>query len=76
MLNLNFSMIVSPIHFIASLLINWFAICMQSEMKYCFKSLLKNIANGFIEKNMGPISLNIYRHDNNYIKSDLKIIVN
>ena len=31
-------MIGSPIHLMASLLINWIAICMYSKMEYCSKS--------------------------------------
>ena len=33
----------SPIHLIAKLLINWTAMCMYSQMEYCFKSRLKII---------------------------------
>ena len=70
MLGLNFSLIWSPIHLIAQLLINWIAICMYSQMEYCFKPPLKMILNGLNQrKNNGPTSLNIYKHDNSYAKT-------
>ena len=51
MLSLNFSVIGSPIHLIARLLINWIAMCMYSQKEYCFKSPLKIISKGLNERN-------------------------
>ena len=76
MLSLNFFMIGSPIHLIARLLINWIAMCMYSKMEYCFKSPLKIISNGLNErkKMIGPTSLNIYKHDNSYVKTLIFVV--
>ena len=76
MLSLNFSMIWSPVHLIAKLLINWIAMCMYSEIEYCFKSPLKMISNGLNQrkKNIGPTSLKIYKHDNSYVKTLIFVV--
>ena len=69
MLSLNFSTIGSPIHLIVSLLINWIAMCIYSQLKYCFKSYLQIVSSGIHErKNIGPTFLKIYKHDNSGIK--------
>ena len=75
MLSLNFWTIGSPVHLIAKLLINWIAMCMYSQMEYCFKSRLKIISNALMkEKNIEPTSLNIYKHGNNYVKTFIFVL--
>ena len=76
MLNLNFSTIGFPIHLIARLLIKWIAMCMYSQMEYCFKSPLKIISNSLNERKkiIEPTSLNIYKHDNSYVRTLIFVV--
>ena len=75
MLRLGLSMIGSPINLIAKLLINWIAMCMYSQIEYSSMSHLKFISNGLNgRKNIGPTSLNIYNHDNGYVKNLIFVV--
>ena len=70
-----FSMIGSPIHLIAILLINWIGICMYSQFEYCSKSPLKITSNGLNERNLLYLHhFNIHKHDDSYVKTLIFVV--
>ena len=72
MVILNFSMIVSPINLIARSLIDWMYIQMNTVLSHLWN--LFQMALMKETKHIGPTSLNIYKHDNSYVKTLIFVV--
>ena len=74
MQNLNFWMIMCPIHFIARSLIDRITICMYSQLEYCCKTRSKIIANDLNKRKIIRPTYNISLHDNSCVKIVIYVV--